>query len=223
MPNVPIRILMVDDQLMMRAALRLLIEQQPGIAIVGEAATAAEALAHVGVSSPDVVLMNLELTGDHAFEILPTLFAAGDHTKVIVMTSSHNVEGYQRAVRLGAMGVVLKEKPPGELIKAIEKVHIGEVWLDRRMTAGILNRLSSRHEQKRDPAADLIATLTARELQVIDLVVQGLKNKQIGDQLSISETTVSHHLTSTFSKLSVNDRFDLVMYAYRHGMAKLPL
>jgi len=208
---------------MIRAALRLLIEQQPGLVIVGEAATPAEALAHVGVSSPDIVLLNLELSGDHAFEILPTLFAAGDHTKVIVMTSSHNVDGYQRAVRLGAMGVVLKEKPPVELIKAIEKVHIGEVWLDRRMTAGILTHLSGRHAHTPDPAAALISALTTRELQIIDLVVQGLKNKQIGDQLSISETTVRHHLTSTFDKLAVNDRFELVIYACRHGLAKLPL
>ena len=123
-------------------------------------------------------------------------------------------------MRAGAMGVVLKDHAAEVLIKAIEKVHSGEVWLDRLMMGRVLQEISE--EKQSNPDREKIDTLTERERQVVGLVGEGLKNKQIAARLFISETTVTHHLSSVFSKLEVSDRLELVVYAFRHGLAKLP-
>jgi DNA-binding NarL/FixJ family response regulator len=124
---------------------------------------------------------------------------------------------------LGARGLVLKEKAAEVLLQAIMKVHAGEAWLERTMMANVLDALghTSRHRQT-DPEAAKIAMLTARECDVIALLGEGLKNQQIATRLHISETTVRHHLTVIFDKLEVVDRLELVVYAYRHGLVKLP-
>ena len=124
-------------------------------------------------------------------------------------------------MHLGAVGVVLKEKAPEVLIKAIEKVHEGEIWLDRAMVANVFSAASRfRDTRKNDPGGSQDRTLTEREREVIALVGEGLRNKQIADRLFISEGTVRNHLTTIFSKLEVSDRFELLIYSYRHSLAK---
>jgi len=119
--------------------------------------------------------------------------------------------------------LVLKERSTEILLKAIEKVHAGEVWLERSMIAAVLSEMTRKNERKpTNPEAANIATLTPREREVITLIGEGLRNKQIAQRLFISETTVRHHLTSIFSKLHVSERLELVIYAYRHGLAKIP-
>jgi two-component system nitrate/nitrite response regulator NarL len=120
----------------------------------------------------------------------------------------------------GAMGVVLKEHAAEVLIKAINKVHQGEVWLDRSMMGTVLDEMTQAPEI--DPEGARIASLSDREREVIALIAEGLKNKQIAQRLFISETTVTHHLSSIFSKLDVSDRLELIIYAFRHGLAQLP-
>jgi DNA-binding NarL/FixJ family response regulator len=121
------------------------------------------------------------------------------------------------------MGLVLKHKAADTVIRAIEKVYAGEVWLDRAMIASILNERAS-HSAAPEPQAETprIAKLTEREREVIRLLGEGIKNRQIAERLHISEATVRHHLTSVFAKLGVMDRFELVIYAFQHGLAKLP-
>jgi DNA-binding NarL/FixJ family response regulator len=121
--------------------------------------------------------------------------------------------------------VVLKENGPGELLNAIEKVYrTGEYWLERGAANRLLGKKTARaSEQQVDPEAAKIAALTEREREVIALVSEGLKNKQIAERLFIQHTTVSHHLTSIFDKLGVSDRSQLMIYAYRHGLSKQPL
>jgi DNA-binding NarL/FixJ family response regulator len=121
------------------------------------------------------------------------------------------------------MGLVLKDKATEVLIKAIERVHAGEVWLDRSLTASVLSELSLAETRKSNPEADKVATLTGREREIVELVSQGLKNKQIAERLFISEATVRNHLTSILSKLDLSDRFELALYAYRHHLAKPPV
>ena len=106
------------------------------------------------------------------------------------------------------------------MIKAIKKVHHGEVWLDRLTMGSVLQEMTE--EKQADPDQEKIASLTEREREVVSLVGEGLKNKQIAAKLFISETTVTHHLSSVFSKLAVSDRLELIIYAFRHGLAKLP-
>ena len=141
---------------------------------------------------------------------------------MLVLTALRDPEARRRAVRLGAVGLLLKEKAPEVLLRAIEKVHIGEAWIDRSMVANVLAQLTSRNGSQFDSDKRKIATLTAREREVALLVTQGFKNRQIAQRLFISETTVRHHLTAVFAKLDVTDRLELVIYTYRHGLAKTP-
>jgi DNA-binding NarL/FixJ family response regulator len=118
------------------------------------------------------------------------------------------------------MGIVLKEHAPYQLLKAIMKVHDGEVWIERSMMGSMIHELNKPNTV--DPEITKIESLTDREREVIALVGEGLKNKQVGERLFISETTVTHHLSSVFSKLDVSDRLELIIYAFRHGLAKMP-
>src|SRR5204863_7278946 len=149
--------------------------------------------------------------------------SAAATARVLTLTGVRDPELHRRAVRLGVMGVVVKEKAAEVLLQAIEKVHAGEVWLERAMITRVLREMTRRDEPTQtDPEAAKTATLTAREREVIALIGEGLKNQQIARRLFISETTVRHHLTAIFAKPGVADRLELVIYAYRHGLAKPP-
>lgn len=218
-----VRIVLVDDHTVVRAGLRMLIESRPGLQVVGEAATTNEALAIVGQAQPDIILLDLDLGGDSGLDILPELFTTAKQARVLMLTGVRDPEEHHRAVRLGAMGVVLKEKAADDLLKAIEKVYAGEVWLDGALMARVLGRSGPVGEIAAiNPETARISSLTEREREVIALICEGLQNKLIGERLFISETTVRHHLTSIFDKLGVTNRLELVIYAYRHGLAKLP-
>jgi DNA-binding NarL/FixJ family response regulator len=218
-----IKVLVIDDHAMFRTGLRLAIESRPGFRVVAEAATSAEALAAAARESPDIILLDLDLGQESGFELLPELIAGGHAGRVILLTGTRDPEAHRRAVRMGAVGLVLKEHAIETVIKAIEKVYAGEAWLDRTMIATIL-RERSRPEavNGRSAEAAKIATLTERERQVISLIGEGLKNREIAERMYISEATVRHHLTSVFNKLGVADRLELVIYAYQHNLAELP-
>ena len=218
-----VRIVLVDDHTVVRAGLRMLIESRPGLQVVGEASTTGEALTVAGQVQPDIILLDLDLGGDSGLDILPELFTTAKQARVLMLTGVRDPEEHHRAVRLGAMGVVVKEKAADDLLKAIEKVHAGEVWLDGALMARVLGRSGPVGEiTPVNPETARINSLTEREREVIALICEGLQNKLIGERLFISETTVRHHLTSIFDKLGVTNRLELVIYAYRHGLAKLP-
>src|ERR1041384_8266747 len=140
--------------------------------------------------------------------------------RVLVVTGVQNPDSHRRAIRRGAMGIVLKEHAADQLLKAIKKVHDGEVWIERSMMGSMIQELNK--PAMVDPEVAKIESLTDREREVISLVGEGLKNKQVAERLFISETTVTHHLSSVFSKLDVSDRLELIIYAFRHGLAKMP-
>jgi two-component system, NarL family, nitrate/nitrite response regulator NarL len=215
-----IRVLLVEDHAVVRAGLRLLIESRHGLVVVGEAATHADALALAAREQPHIILLDLDLGGEDGLDLLPNLRAAAGQARVLILTGMRDVNEHRNAIRQGAMGVVLKEQAPDVLLKAIEKVHAGEVWLDRTMLAYVLSEMAVGGARPVDTNAARIATLTQREREVIGLVGEGLKNKQISDRLSISETTVRHHLTSIFAKLRVESRLELVVFSHRHGLGK---
>jgi DNA-binding NarL/FixJ family response regulator len=207
----------------MRAGLRMLIENHDGMIVVGEAGTRAEGLAIATREQPDIVLLDLDMGAESGLDFMPHLLAAAPNARVVILTGLRDTEAHRRAVHLGAIGLVFKEKAAEVLIKAIEKVHGGEVWLDRALTASVLSEMSHADGRERaDPDIHKISFLTEREREVVGLVCEGLKNKQIGDRLFISEATVRNHLTSILSKLGLSDRFELALYAYRHHLAKPP-
>ena len=217
-----IRILIIDDQLVVREGLRLLIEKRPGLKIGAMAGSRAEALELVTREPFDLIILNLELGGASALPLIPQLREAADKARILALTSMRNPQTQQAAVQLGAMGVVLKDDAADLLIKAIEKVHYGEVWLDRLSLGRLLWQLTSRVPGLVDPQEKKILSLTDREREVINLIAEGLKNKQIADRLFISQTTVTHHLSSIYAKLGVSDRLELVVYAFANKLAKLP-
>jgi two-component system, NarL family, nitrate/nitrite response regulator NarL len=217
----PIRVVIVDDHVVVRTGLRMLIESQPGIIVVGEAGNGAEALAVVARTQPDIIVLDLDLGGESGLDYFPGLRTAASTARVLVLTGVRDPELHRRAVRLGSMGLVRKEEAAEVLLQAIKKVHAGEVWLEPAMIASVLGEMTgTRASQLLDPEAAKIASLTEREREVVTLMGQGLRNKQIAERLGISETTVRHHLTSIFAKLGVTDRLELVIYIYRHGLAR---
>jgi len=219
----PIRILMIDDHAMLRTGLRMIIESHMGMVVVGEAENRHESLAAIAMETPDIILLDLDLGDENGLDLLPELIAAVPDARIILLTGLRDPEVQRRAILLGAMGLVSKQKAADTVIRAIEKVHAGEVWLDRAMIATILNdRVNPNIAPDQNVEALRIAKLTEREREVIRLIGEGIKNRQIAERMFISEATVRHHLTSVFAKLGVTDRFELVIYAFQHGLAKLP-
>ena len=216
-----IQILIVEDHAIVRAGLRMLIESQPGMCVVAEAADRNAALVSAACTQPEIILLDLDLGGAIALDLIPDLLASASGARIILLTGVRDSAVHRQAVRLGAMGLVLKEKAVEVLFQAIEKVQAGEVWLERSLIANVLGDLTRAREwQPADRERAKHAMLTEREREVIALVGEGLKNQQIAERLYISGTTVRHHLTSIFSKLGLSDRLELLLYAYHHGLAR---
>jgi DNA-binding NarL/FixJ family response regulator len=216
----PITVMIVDDHVVIRSGLRMLIEHDQQMRVVAMAGNQAEAMERAAKETPDVIVLDLLLGDEDALAFLPELCAASPKSRVLVLTGVQNPDAHRRAIRRGAMGIVLKEHAADQLLKAIEKVNKGEVWIERSMMGSMIQELSK--PPMVDPEMVKIESLTEREREVIALVGEGLKNKQVGERLFISETTVTHHLSSVFSKLEVSDRLELIIYAFRHGLAKMP-
>ena len=213
-----IRIALVDDHVVVRSGLRLLVESRSGWSVVAEASGADEAVSAAAREQPDVILLDLDLGTTNGLDCLPRLREVAPAARVLILTGLRDPEVHQQAVRLGAAGVVAKDMAADSLLKAIDRVHAGETWLDRRTTASLLAELARGKSEPKDPEATRIETLTPRERELVSLIAAGLRNKQIADRLHISEATVRHHLTSIFSKLEVSDRVGLAIYAYRHNL-----
>lgn len=188
--------------------------------VVGEAGNCREAIETATREQPDVILLDLDLGMDYGLDVLPELFTAVKQARILVLTASRDPIVHHWAVRQGAMGLVVKDKAADVLIKAIEKVYEGEIWLDRALISQVLSELRSDRTDNPDRAN--IKTLTEREREVVALIGAGLKNKQIAERLFISEATVRHHITSIFDKLGITDRLALAIFAYRYGLARVP-
>jgi two-component system nitrate/nitrite response regulator NarL len=216
----PISIMIIDDHVVIRSGLRMLIEHDQQMRVIAMAGNEVEALERAANETPDVIILDLLLGDEDALAFLPELCQASPKSRVLVLTGVQNPDAHRRAIRRGAMGIVLKEHAADQLLKAIKKVYAGEVWIERSMMGSMIQELNK--PAAVDPEVAKIESLTEREREVIALVGEGLKNKQVGERLFISETTVTHHLSSVFSKLDVSDRLELIIYAFRHGLAKMP-
>ena len=220
MSSRPITIMIVDDHVVIRSGLRMLIEQDQRMKVVAQAGNRVEALERADSEHPDVIILDLVLGDEDGLSFLPELCQASPNSRVLVLTGVQNPDAHRRAIRRGAMGIVLKEHAADQLLKAIMKVYQGEVWIERSMMGSMIQEFNK--PTIVNPEVSKIESLTEREREVISLIGEGLKNKQVGERLFISETTVTHHLSSVFSKLEVSDRLELIIYAFRHGLAKIP-
>ena len=199
-----------------------MIDSEPGLKVVGQAVAIDQLPVVAAREQPDVTLLDL----DHgsALDVVPELLSmTGTDARVIVLTSVSDPTVRSSAFRQGALGLVAKQQPPAVLIKAIKKVHAGEVWLERSLTARLIADLM--RPSRAGAGASCVSprsALSARDRQVIVLTAQGLRNKEIAGQLYISEGTVRNYLTSIYRRLGLSGRFQLVMYACRQGLVKLP-
>ncbi len=223
-PSVPrVRIVLIDEHELFRAGIRSLLGKREGLAVVGEAAGDSEAIEIVKREQPDITLIGAETVDGKGMSLLPRIVATAEATRVLILSGSEDPELQKQAIRLGAIGVVSKNKPADILIKAIERVHAGEAWVDRATIATVLRDLSpGNRPRKQDPNEVKIASLSPREREVIRLVGEGLSARQIAERLFISDITVHHHLTSIYGKLEVTGRLELLIFAYRNGLAEIP-
>jgi two-component system nitrate/nitrite response regulator NarL len=186
---------------------------------VGEAGGPNEGLEIVACHKPDIILLKLDPIGNLSLEIIRQLSKASNRSRIILLSRLDEAPVHLRAVQEGVLGVVLKTQPPETLIRAIQKVHAGEVWLERSMIANLLSGMTNYQQLiKQDPVTECIAQLSPRERKVIQLIGQGSKNSHIAKELCISETTVRHHLTSIYSKLGVSDRLELLVFVHRNNL-----
>jgi two-component system, NarL family, nitrate/nitrite response regulator NarL len=210
-----IRILVADDHAIFRDGLRKLLEVADDVQIVGEASNGVECTKMLTKLKPDILLLDLRMPEKDGLGVLEEVNFDTLPTRVIVLTAAEDDRDVVRAMRLGARGVVLKQSASDLLLKSIRKVYDGEIWLDNRMTAEVIDafKKSSESGQRREKPL-----LSEREKEIVQLVAQGFRNREIGEKLFISEQTVKNHLHNIFDKLGVSDRLELALYAIHHRL-----
>jgi two-component system, NarL family, nitrate/nitrite response regulator NarL len=215
-PARPIRIVIADDHPIFRDGLKHLLSLEKDFEVVGEVGHGDDVLPAVELHHPDVLLLDLQMPGAHGLAILEKMQTAGATTKVIVLTASDDKNEFVQAMKLGTCGIVLKQSPTDLLFKSIRKVYAGEIWLDTHTTAAVMRQFSTAEDYGALPTNGRSrerSPLSHREREIVALVTQGFKNKEMAEKLFISEQTVKNHLHNIFDKLGVSDRLELALYA----------
>jgi DNA-binding NarL/FixJ family response regulator len=214
-----IRVLIVDDQELVRTGFRLFLETQPGLAVVGEAGDGEEAIERVRELRPDVVLMDIRMPTMDGVEATAKLTSGAIEPapRVLVLTTFDLDEYVFGALRAGAAGFLLKDAPRERLIEAIRVVHSGEALLSPSITRRLIEDFAARSDPIEPPAA-VLAELTPREREVLALVAHGLSNAEIAARLVVTEATVKSHVGAVLLKLGLRDRVQAVVFAYEHGI-----
>jgi DNA-binding NarL/FixJ family response regulator len=209
-----IRVLVVDDQAMVRAGFRLLLADEPDIEVVAEAGNGLEAVTEAARVSPHVVLMDIRMPELDGLEATRRILGADPSSRILILTTFDLDEYVYRALQAGASGFVLKDDPPEQLIAAVRTVAGGDALLSPSVTRRVIQQFTRVHQQP--PKA--VETLTAREMDVFRLITRGLSNAEIGRELFISDTTVKTHVTRLLQKLDLRDRAQAIVLAYQSGL-----
>jgi DNA-binding NarL/FixJ family response regulator len=211
-----IRVLLVDDHHIVRMGLMTIINDQPGMEVVGEAGNAAEALREVERLQPDVILMDIRLPGESGIEATRQITKRFPHSKVVMLTSFTDDSLIFRAISAGAVGYVLKQVEDEDLLKAIAVAARGDAVLDPSVTSKLIARVMEA-EHKRDE--DAFRDLSERELDVLNLVAKGKTNAEIAESLNLSERTVGNYVSTILQKLHLTNRIELATYAVEHHLS----
>lgn len=224
-----IRVVIVDDQRLMRDGLRVLLELQDGIAIVGEGGNGLEALAQAEATRPDVVLMDVRMPQMDGVEATRALRERGDRPRILVLTTFDDEQYVFDALKAGAAGYVLKDLPAADLAAAIRTVHGGGVHLDPAVATKVVAEFSRLHAAPSaappaptapttGPVGGPVEELTPREREVLQLLAGGASNREIGEQLYISEGTVKNHISNILGRLGLRDRTQAAIWAKERGL-----
>jgi len=216
-----VRVLIVDDQPLMRTGFRMIVEAEPDITVVGQAGDGHEAVELAARVRPDVVLMDIRMPRMDGIEATRRLAGpdARDPVKVLILTTFDLDELVVGALRAGASGFLLKDAPPEDLVEAIRVVARGDALIAPSVTRRLLDRFAhSVMVEEAKPA--VLDTLTARELEVLTLLARGLSNAEIADHLVVSDTTVKTHVGRVLTKLDLRDRVQAVVFAYENGIVR---
>jgi DNA-binding NarL/FixJ family response regulator len=215
-----IRVLLADDQALVRSGFRLILERDAELQVVGEAANGNEAVALGSELRPDVILMDVRMPGADGIAATRRLVDDPAFTGRVLMLTTFDLDDYvYEAIRAGASGFLLKDVLPVDLLHAVRLVHRGESLLAPSLTRRLLEEYITRPRAS-DGAAGLFAELTERELQVAQAIARGLSNAEIGTELFLSEATVKTHVTRVLTKLGVRDRVQIVVAAYESGLVQ---
>jgi len=217
-----IRVVLADDQALLRAGIRALLDAEDDIEVVGEASDGAEAVAVVRATRPDVVLMDIRMPRTDGLEA--TRKIAGDDalsgTRVVVLTTFDLDEYVFEAVRIGASGFLVKDTEPAELLRAVRAVAAGDALLSPGVTRRLIGEFATRSRPSATPSAARLDELTDREREVVALVGEGLNNEEIARRLFLSPATAKTHVSRSMVKLHLRDRAQLVVLAYESGLVR---
>jgi DNA-binding NarL/FixJ family response regulator len=212
-----IRVLLVDDQELVRAGLRRILQTTDDIEVVGECADGGDVLRGVAENEPDVVLMDIRMKDVDGVEATRRLRERHDAPPVLVLTTFDDDELLSGALRAGAAGFQLKDAPGEEIVRAVRTVAAGEAWLDPGVTERVLQTYRSSAPSAKE-ISDRIAELTQREAEVLQLIGRGMTNAEIAGELFISEVTVKSHVGHIFTKLGLRDRAAAIVFAFDNGL-----
>ena len=208
-----LRILLVDDHEVVRVGVRALIDRQPGMEVVGEASTVREAVSQADQLTPDVVVLDIRLPGGDGLEACRQIKARRPETRIIILTSFPDDEVLFDAIACGADGYVLKEIGSDDLIRALERIGLGESLLDHSLTNRVFAKM---REVRRQERAHAFGDLTSQEMQILARIAEGQTNREIGAALHLSEKTVRNYVSAMLSKLDLSSRAQAAAYAARH-------
>lgn len=218
--TVPVRVLVVDDEALVRAGFRVLLETSPGLTVVGEAANGATAVRQCRALRPDILLMDIRMPVMDGLEATRHIADDGSiDARVLIVTTFGEDEHVFAALRAGASGFLTKEVEPADLRRAVTAVAAGDALLSPGVTRRVIEQFAHRQDLRPD-AAQRLAALTARESEAVKLVALGLSNHEIAERLVISPLTAKTHITRALAKLAVRDRVQLVILAYESGLVR---
>jgi DNA-binding NarL/FixJ family response regulator len=217
-----VRVLLADDDALMRAGISVVLSTDPGLQLVGEASDGLGAVELCAETLPDVVLMDVRMPGIDGIEATRRIVAAGHPARVLVLTTFHDDDYVWGALRAGASGFLLKRATPERLLEALHTVARGEALLDPMVTRNLVRRfLGSDGDVAGTPATNhVLARLTGREREVLTLVAEGRSNAEIADVLTIAESTAKTHVKRILAKVEARDRAQAVVFAYRSGLLR---